>query len=144
MVPKESQFEFTFSYWIFFWFLIYYFGYTKYNPKIWLIIGLILNTFQVRIMINNRNFKALLDFFIINFFIKMLPIYLLWNSKNTIVDFNAGIVLLIIFFIWMLFRLGSIKNIIKYFKNMHYLLVNNKPSTPLITLLDKIYKKYKK
>lgn len=143
MVPKESQFDFTFSYWIFVWFLIYYFGITKYNPKIWLMIALGFNSFQLIDMIIRKNYIRGFFFIVINILIKIIPIYLLWNTKNKVSDFVAGLVLSVIFFLWVLFRIGSIENIIKYFKNMRQLEINNKPSTPLITFFEKRLRYFK-
>jgi hypothetical protein len=133
MVPKHPTFEFTFSYWIFAWFLIYYFGFTKYNPKIWLIIALIINIYNYLFGYNkNKNYFLNILYFIINFFIKIIPLYLLFNTKIKFSDFIAGLVLLNVFFLWLLFRMGSIKNIIQYFKMLFKKEKNNKPSTPLI------------
>jgi hypothetical protein len=136
MVPKEAEFEYTFSYWIFAWFLLYYFKFTNYNPKIWLIIAIIINIYN-KIFGNYKiNYLRIILLIIITFFIKILPLYLLRNTKYKFIDFIAGIVLILIFFLFMFFRLGSIQNIKKYFKNLDDAEKLNKPSTPLIAFIE--------
>jgi hypothetical protein len=140
MVPKESQFDLTYSYWIFAWFLLFYFGYTTYNPNIWLIIASIENLSALLIGIyNNQPLLRTVMFIVINFFIKVVPIYLLWNTPYRLEDFIAGIHLLLIYLLWCLIRLGSINNMIQYAKNIYNANLHNKPSTPLITFLAKWY-----
>jgi hypothetical protein len=140
MIPKEAKFEYTFSYWLFAWFILYYFKITKYNPKIWLIIGVIINIFQTIVKLYNKKYIKIINYIIVNFFIKFLPLYLLRNTKYKFIDFIVGIILLIVFLLFLLLSLGSITNIIKYFKNLKDAEKYNKPSTPLITFLNKIYK----
>ena len=41
MKQKIIRIDFIFSYWLFFWFLLYKFNITNYNPYIGLIIGLL-------------------------------------------------------------------------------------------------------
>jgi len=136
MVPKEAKFEYTFSYWIFAWFLLYYFKITKYNPKIWLVIALVINIFQQIFRIYKKDYIRIILFTIINFFIKILPLYLLRNTKYKFIDFIAGCILFIVFFLFMFYRLGSVANIIKYFNNLKNAQKHNKPSTPLITFFE--------
>jgi len=141
MVPKEPTFEFTFSYWIFAWFLIYYYGFTKYNPKIWLMIALIINivSYLIGFKKNKNSYLLTILYTIINFCIKIIPIYLLRNTVSNLKDFIAGIVLLILFFLWLFFRMGSIKDIIQYFENLFEKEKKNKPSTPLISFIFKLF-----
>ena len=143
MVPKDPTFEFTFSYWIFVWFLIYYFGFTKYNPKIWLMIALIIKIvpYLIGLRKNNNGYLLIIYYMIINFFIKIIPLYLLRNTVSNLKDFIAGIVLLILFFLWLFIRMGSIKDIIQYFENLFEKEKNNKPSTPLVSLIFSTFKK---
>ena len=133
------RFEFTFSYWIFAWFLVYYFGFTKYNPKIWLIIGLALGILGDIIMslihADFINLHFLIQFIIINVFLKAIPIYILRNTRIKMKDFIAGIALLCIFFVWVYIRLGSVSEIFNYINDLIKLKRQDKPSTPLINYL---------
>jgi hypothetical protein len=139
----EPRFEFTFSYWIFAWFLIYYIGFIKYNPKIWLIIGLFQNIFGGIVTgVVYKYIPPYIDIFLhvlINTFIKVIPILLLWNTPLTMVDFIAGLVLFLVMFLWMYIRLGSVKAIMQYINTMNsqHTMVEKKTLTPLIYYLHK-------
>jgi hypothetical protein len=137
----EPKFEFTFSYWILTWFLLYWFGGTIYNPKIWLIIALFANIFgEIYRIIFTRWSRTWTDnilFIIVDLSIKVLPIWLLRNTPTKFVDFYAGIVLFILFASWLLFRLGSIEAIVKYEKDVQRRLTEKKAATPIIHLLHK-------
>jgi hypothetical protein len=115
----QPQFEFTFSYWIFGWFLFYYFGLTKFNPKIWLIIALLENIVGILYVIIKKYKVSLTDvilYTIANIVIKVWPLWVLRNTSYRWTDFIMGFLNLIGFFIWMLFRLGSIQSIHQYYK----------------------------
>lgn len=137
----EPRFEFTFSYWILGWFFLYYFRTTSFNPKIWLIIALLSNMFGevYRIFFTRltRSWTDNIIFIIVDMFIKVIPIWTLRDTPFKIVDFFAGIVLFIIFGLWMLFRLGSIHKIIQYEKGIQMKLTEKKAATPIINLLHK-------
>jgi len=137
----EPRFEFTFSYWIFVWFLIYSLGATIYNPKIWLIIALLLNIFgEIFRMIFTKLSRTWTDniiFVIVDIIIKVIPIWIIRDTPIKLIDFFVGIGLLILFFLWMLFRLGSIRAIIQYEKDIQNRLTEKKAATPIINFLHK-------
>jgi hypothetical protein len=115
----QPLFEFTFSYWIFGWFLFYYFGLTQFNPKIWLIIALLENIIGILYVIIKKYKVASTDailYIISNIVIKIWPLWVLRNTPYKWSDFIMGILNLIGFFIWMLFRLGTINSIQQYYK----------------------------
>jgi hypothetical protein len=70
-------------------------------------------------------------------FIKVIPIWVLRDTPFKIVDFFAGIILFIVFGLWMLFRLGSIDAIIQYETDIQMKLTEKKAATPIINLLHK-------
>ena len=137
----EPRFEFTFSYWIFAWFLLYYFGATPFNPKIWLIIALSLNILGEinRIIFTKwtRTWSDNFTYIIANIIIKVTPIWILRDSPFKLADFVAGIGLFFVFIFWMFFRLGSINAILTYQKDVKDRLTEKKAATPLINLLHK-------
>lgn len=139
----EPRFEFTFSYWVFAWFLLYWFRIVKYNPKIWLIIALLIVIFGeiFRIIFKkwHRTWIDIFLFIVITIIIKVIPIWILRNTRVEVDDFLAGIVLFIGFALWMVFRLGSINEIIKYEKDVENRLTEKKAATPLINFLHKWY-----
>ena len=83
---KFSRPDIVFSYWILLFVIFYFLGYTNYNPLFLLILGLIHNIFLFILLCYIAPFKYVVLFLIVNFFIKVLPIYLLRNTTITIKD----------------------------------------------------------
>jgi hypothetical protein len=129
--------DLIFSYWIFTWFLLYYFRIIKYNPKLALIIALIENIFLFMLMIIYKvSILNLISFIIVNFFIKILPLYYLWNTKIIVIkDVFHIIILFIIYLIWCFINKTSI---IDYQLSIVQSLLNNKSETPFLYLIKKI------
>ena len=96
--------DFIFSYWIFFWWILYEFNIIKYNPKIIFSFAIIENVFLLLLKIKNENYCSIPSFIIINFFIKIIPIIMMWNTQINIKDLIFGIVLLIIYILWLYFN----------------------------------------
>jgi hypothetical protein len=72
-----------FSYWIFAWFILYYFGLIKYNPLFILIVGYILTLFELIYMIfKGISYYNFIKYFIINVIIKFIPILLILIKIN--------------------------------------------------------------
>jgi len=93
----DSRIDFVFSYWIFTWFLLYIIGVVPFNPKLFLILGIIENIFGIFILPPNK----IIYFLIINTFIKILPLYLIWNTKLKNVDNYFGVSLGFLYLIWL-------------------------------------------
>lgn len=130
-----------FSYWIFIWFILYYFGLIKYSPLLLLIVGYIFTLLEliylIIIKISNYN---LIKFFIINVIIKFIPILLIikFPIRFYMYDVYISIYLILIYFIIM-----SIlnKNPYEYYKLMihTYIYNDNKYKTLISKLYDYIY-----
>jgi hypothetical protein len=98
-----QRFDFVFSYWIFAWFILYWLGVISYNPKIALIIGLVDNLVLLGIMLYFANsWLNIFLFCFINFFIKLVPLYLLRNTPFRVRDLYAFIGLFGIYILWIL------------------------------------------
>lgn len=125
--------DLIFSYWIFAWFLLYYFGIVKYNPKLILIFGLIENIFLfILMMINKTSLLHLFNFLFINFFIKILPLWYVWKTKIVFNDIYPIIIVFILFLAW--FHINK-KNALQYQLSIIRSLVNGKSETPLLALM---------
>ena len=101
---KELRADFIFSYWIFIWFILFELNFIPFNPFIILVFALIINTidFLIKIFLKYSH-KSLLYYFIINIFIKILPIViLLFQRQNTFSseDLDFTIIYFILFLIW--------------------------------------------
>jgi hypothetical protein len=128
--------DFVFSYWIFTWYLLFIFKYTKYSPKLALIIGIIHNTLLLISMIFYKyNIINILFFCIINICIKIIPLWTLRN--NNIYDITATLVLFFIYNIWLYLNKT---NMFILFINQHNNIKNNKPVGPVINIMNKIFK----
>ena len=99
------RFDYVFSYWIFAWFILYYLKLTSYSPLFILLVGVVDNTFLFFSVINKKEIALRIEFLIINFFIKILPIIIIIKSNNNkikISDILATIILLLLYIIWLI------------------------------------------
>lgn len=99
------RFDYVFSYWIFAWFILYYLKLTTYSPLFILLVGVVDNTFLFFSVINKKEIALRIEFLIINFFIKILPIIIIIKSNNNkikISDILATIILLLLYIIWLI------------------------------------------
>jgi hypothetical protein len=136
--------DLVFSYWIFFWYILYAFNVTKYSPKIVIGLGIIENFIMLLLMFYYKTKKdTIIKFIIINFFIKIVPFYMILNDKIKITDIYATIFLFIIYSLWVYLN-GE--TIIEYHNKIFESLIYNKNETPfmsLINYLQKYFKTYK-
>lgn len=112
-----------FSYWIFIWFLLYYFKFTKYNPLFILILGYIITLGELIYLISKKtNIYNLIKFVIINIIIKLIPILLIYNTKITFKDLEISLYIILIYIITM-----AIMNInpIQFYKNVLNTYIHN-------------------
>jgi len=130
------RFDYLFSYWIFVWYLLYFFRFTKYNPKFVLICAVIENIFLLFCMIYYNTYLSVIILFICGMFIiKIIPLYLIWNTKIKWKDVIFTFILLFIYISWL-----YINNVTVYYVlNELNQVVLNKKQFPSIELLFKIY-----
>lgn len=84
------------SYWIFIWFLFYYIGLVPFNPKIILLVGLLINTILFFKLSNNHFY-----FMIIVILDKIIPYYLIRNTKVNKRDTWFTLILMTIYVIFL-------------------------------------------
>jgi hypothetical protein len=125
----------------FFFGLFFYFKYTDYNPKLWLILAIILNIIEIFFMIyyNNPILYVIL-FLIINFFIKVIPLYLLRNNPFRTKDFLFGIIIFIVYLFWLFINKTNFYEIIK--NNFNDIRIK-KIGTPMIYYITNLLKNNK-
>ena len=99
-----------FSYWLFFWFLLYICKFTTYNPYFSLIVGLIINILMFIIYLYYKNYYKAFLFVIVNIIIKVIPIYILRKSKIMKKDIYAFFILYIIYLLKKLIKFLIIYN----------------------------------
>lgn len=133
------RFDFVFSYWIFAWFLLYYYKYVTYNPFLLLILAGIENLVLLSLMIYYKNsLFTILLFIIVNIFIKIIPIYLLRNTKVTRCDIISYIIVFLIYILWMYVNK---KDPIEFQNATFKSIKNNSFDAPITHIVNAITKK---
>ena len=133
--------DLVFSYWIFFWYLLYALKLTKYSPKFALLFGIIDNIILLVLMIAFGSSKRTIFYFIlINTLIKGLPYYTLIKEPIKISDIYFTGLLLLVFVIWL--HINS-QSLIGNIKLIHDSLLFNKNETPFLGWIESIKKNFK-
>lgn len=122
-----ERLDLVFSYWIFVWYLLYFFGFKLYNPKFAIILGISVNLIILFLMFYyNTKYYLILLFIIVVTIQKIIPIYTIWNDKIQNKDIIATFILIIIYLFWYKLNNKKFSNIIKpqkelilYNKNNH-------------------------
>ncbi len=92
-----QRFDFVFSYWMFAWYIVYMLSLVPYNPLPFMILAGVGNMFEVFLV----KLKDPRMFFIVNLFIKILPIVSLIRTPVKLVDIQAGFVFFFAYLLWM-------------------------------------------
>ena len=133
------RFDFVFSYWIFFWYIVYELKLTSYNPKLAILVGLIQNAFILGIMIYfNNAWLYIFLFCFINLFLKIIPF---WRVRRTAYHTRDAYALLIYFMIFLTWIYINDYNLIQYASKRYKQLKNNKPIGPFIYFIDTLKKR---
>lgn len=128
--------DLVFSYWIFFWYILYIFRYTQYNPKLAIIVGIIENFFMLLFMIYfQTQLNSIIRFIIINIIIKIIPYYSIRNVSLVLKDILASISLFIIYIIWLILNK---QDIMDFHRRIFLSLVEDKNETPMMWLFKKV------
>lgn len=132
--------DLVFSYWIYFWYILYAFKITTYSPKLPLIVGLIDNIVMLVLMLLYGTSKRTIFYFIIiNTIIKVVPLYYLKNEYIRLKDIYFTIFLFIIFILWLHLNKQSLFGNIKI---IHDSLLFGEDKTPFMALLNKLKKNF--
>ena len=129
--------DLIFSYWIFVWYLLYFFGFFKlYNPKFAIILGIIENMTILFLMIYYKTkFRLILLFLTMFLILKIIPIYTIWNEKIKTNDIIFTFILFIIYLFWCIINNRKINNFTKTTKDLVF---HNKNTLPGIFFLEKL------
>lgn len=132
----DSRFEFTFSYWLFAWFVCYYLGIINYNPKIWLLMATVYNMWLLMCMFYYKyTGKYIVLYIVLLVILKLIPLWLLRMDSYKWRDFIAGVGLFVVYVLWVYCRLGSVSNMLHYYNGISQNMREGKPFSPWITLL---------
>lgn len=130
---NRYRFDYVFSYWIFCWFIFYFYKLTSFSPLFALIAGIIENIFLYYIRISKYDFIYRIEFIIVNFFLKILPLYYIiviqTNTRIKINDILATIILFLIYLLWLIIN----KQI---FIRNNKLIIDTQSATPIYNILN--------
>lgn len=128
--------DFIFSYWIFFWYLLYIFGLvTQYNPKFSIVCGLIENTCILFLMLYfHTRIKLILLFIIMSILLKIIPLYTLWTTKIKWHDIQMTFLLFFIYLFWTYINNQKYND---FMKRTQDLILHNKNTLPGMRFLEK-------
>lgn len=133
--------DLVFSYWMFFWYILYTLKVTKYSPKFIIGLGIIENFIMLLLMLYYRTKTiTIIYFIIINFFIKIIPFYMMYKERIRVSDIYATIILFIIYSFWVYLN-GE--TVIEYHNKIFESLIYSKNETPFISLMNYIQKYFK-
>jgi hypothetical protein len=96
-MTTSLRFDFVFSYWITTLWVLYITGFTHLNPKLLLVLGVIENTILFFFLPKEKRFI----FIFINFFIKVVPLYTVWNTKILKKDVVQSTLLFLAYLAWL-------------------------------------------
>ena len=91
------RFDFVPSYWLLTWWVLYYTGVLPFNPKLFLVAGLIENTIQMFVFPP----ESIQSFLLVNVFIKLIPLLFVWNTVSTKRDIVFGLFLGLVYLVWI-------------------------------------------
>lgn len=128
--------DFIYTYWVLAWYALYMLKITQYNPKLALLIGMVLNIgLAIAVLLKGGPLMSVIRFCIVNLLIKGIPLYTIYNEKTTTQDIYAIIVLFAMYTLWLLIN-GT--NPIKENYKVFQAILLDKKETPIIKLLSKI------
>jgi hypothetical protein len=142
--------DLLFSYWLFYWFLIYYivihfpsngtlyhFFKKTVNPIIGLIIASIENVFTLMVLIyKNNSFVSTTKYFFAIILFKLVPIYML--KQYTVDIFYSFISFLLLFLIYCIYVKMNNQNVVSIYKTTFESILSNRNDTPFFKIMSKI------
>jgi hypothetical protein len=99
------DYSYVFSNWLFFWFVLYAFKFTTYNPKLILELALLHNfiiLFYKILITENTCYNA--TFVCGMIFMKVLPLYVIRETKINCYDVRMSVFIYSLFLIWLRFN----------------------------------------
>lgn len=135
--------DYVLSLWIFTWFILYIINIVKYNPILIMLIASIIDTVAIFFKIyNNEKPINILIFFIIQCFIKYIPLYYIWSEEIlTLTNIISVIIFLLIYLFYMYINIGNVEDIIKIYDRMLRTSTSNNydDKYPITAMIEKIF-----
>ena len=94
--------DLIFSFWILVWLLLYFMHIVTIAPKFLVLVGVVVNIVLVVIlMMSKSSFYYIFRFFFINFWIKIFPLYFLFDVSITYTELVYSFLLFIVYLLWL-------------------------------------------
>ena len=100
--------SYTFSYWTFIWFILYILHVIPYSPKFIFIIEIII--ISILCFLPMTRYK-LIKFIVINIFIKVIPLFIVWKTKIVKRDILFSFFIFVCYLLWLYLNDKTITNI---------------------------------
>jgi hypothetical protein len=128
--------DLIFSYWIIIWYILYELNVITYNPKFFLILAIVITFYNMYFMYYFKRYYMLLTFIIIIFIVKAIPLWTLRNTTINMKDVIAGLILSIIYYIWLTYNNETLYSLF----NKFYISIrdNNKNTTLFMYFINSI------
>jgi hypothetical protein len=127
--------DYLFSYWVFFWYILYIVGLVHQNPKLAIILALLENVFMLVSMAYLRiKPKNIFYFFLIVVLIKVIPLWTLRNTQIQSKDLYITLGLVLMYIGWIIWDEKTNELVLSYKQ-----ILNNSIQTPGMLLLDKLF-----
>lgn len=137
-MKKYINTDYLFSYWTLAWFFLFIFGIVKTSPKLIFIIELFIVICMLLYFISsNMKRKYIYEFIIINFFMKVIPLYVMWNNEITLNSIASSVTLFITYVFWMFINNKNIYNTYKNIDKGYH----SYPGSIFLNILRKLYSK---
>jgi hypothetical protein len=131
-----TRIDYIFSYWIFFWYILYAFKFTRYNPKFAIICGVIENIIIFGLMLRYGTKKKLMILFLImTFLLKIIPLYSMQKIAIQKQDIVATFTLFIFYLAWISYHKKTYKD---FEKQTRELIFDNKNTLPGMMFLENL------
>lgn len=112
--------DYVFSYWIFFWYLMYVIGAVSISPKLVLCFAMLFNAISFSTLIHRRvKTYKIIKFFAMNAIIKYLPLFSLLHDRITLDQFIATALFFVAYLIYVRVGNGSIYDTYKSLYGQH-------------------------
>jgi hypothetical protein len=132
-----ARFDYVFSFWLYFWYILFELKITKYNPKFGLQIAVFVNLIIIISMFYYKNdIINIILFILINTIIKIIPLWRLRNTKYNDKDKSFLYILFIVYIFWLQYNSLRIQDF-TFWDNIK----NNKPFSPVITTMYSLLNK---
>jgi len=137
-----TRFDFVFSYWLFILVILHILQFIKYNPLPLLILGILLNIYEIILMIYYQNkLLHIITFIILFITMKIIPYLYIMHHKITKYDILLSFLITAIYFLWLIVNKVDI---VEFLKNYTIGIKENKPIGPFTYYVNKFYETYVK